>query len=171
MTVTKEEVDFAVSHPKIVHAVDLAHLAWCEELNRQRPGWGSRYLQSAQLEGLGLRVRAAAVLAVVKDARCDLDDLLQVEPNPVVSSKQIERFLHHPLLFHYMTLANDAWDDEMIRARPDLKPDLERIPFMEKYYKAAKPLFAASQIAVLKCVPTIRLGRVNIHRLENSGTK
>lgn len=170
MLVSKEEVDLAATHPKIIHAVDLAHLAWCEQLERQRPGWGVRYLTTSpeQLAGPGLRVRVAAVYAVVKDAQCEPDELLEVKPEPIVKPKEIARFLHHPLLLRFMTLANDAWDEEVAREYPDL--DVEKVTFLEKYRKQAKPLFAASQIAVLKCIPTISVG-MKLQRRQNVGVK
>lgn len=164
----------AVDHPLIYAATELAHVAWCEQLDRERPGWGARYLvdfvgnpRTINRNSTAVRVRVASVLAVVQAVKCNPDEMVLCDRRPVVTLDEIEGNLLNPYLFELMRIANDAWDDEAFRKQPFLRH--EEKSFKEKYRKVRngndpRYLFAASQLAVLKCTPTVEVAEMYVIR-------
>lgn len=182
MLVTKEDVDMAIEHPLLYGAAELAHVAWCEQLDRQSPGWGARYLvdfvgnpRAINRNSTAVRVRVASVLAVVRAVKCSPNDMVLCENKPIVTLEEIEGNLLNPYLLELMQIANDAWDDEAFRKQPLLRR--EEKSFKEKYRKLRngndpRYLFAASQLAVLKCTPTIEVGeKYVIKRVVRDGRR
>ena len=174
MLVTKEDVDLAVEHPMLYGAAQLAHIAWCEQLDREKLGWGARYLvdfvdspHAINRNSKAVRVRVASVLAVVRETCCSPNDMTLYEGRPVVTLKEIEGNLLNPFVFKLMEIANDAWDDEAFRGQPFLRR--EEKDFASKFRKLRgendpRLLFVASQLAVLKCIPTVEVGEKYVIR-------
>ena len=162
-TIAKEEVDLGVGLPGVITAVRLAHVAWCEEMDRTHPGWGKQYLpflDFSRPNSRAMRLCIASVMVVVKKLDSDPRSLFDPKVEPVVAAEELSGNLFNPLLYELMELANDAWDDEAERLTRIRKP---RVEFIAKFRTCGqgdpRRLYVASQLAVLKCVPNVTVGR------------
>lgn len=155
--ISEYDVSRGIENKQLVEIAHHTHYAWCEELERQKPGWGARYLPWELVKGSrhyerDLRFRIAAILGVLKELDVPIAELNPKFQDPMILPCEIDLGLRDHMLFKLMSISDSCWNEESDRYYEEVRSH-ER--FKSKFRREAKRLYVASQLSVLKAIPNM----------------